>query len=244
MVRDPNSRIRVAATGDLHCREDQHGRFRNFVKHVNDVADVLLLCGDLTDRGTVEEARTLAEDLLAVRIPCVAVLGNHDYEAGASKQVCAELAKANVHVLDGDHFVFQKTLGVAGIKGFGGGFGRSTLQAFGEGPTKAFVQEGVSESLKLEAALGQLETPKKVVMLHYAPIADTCVGEQAEIMPFLGTSRLVYPIDHYGASVVFHGHSHFGSREGKTPGGIRVLNVAMPLLAKTTPEQRFALVEV
>jgi len=242
--RDPNSKIRVAASGDLHCREDQHGRFRNFIKHVNEVADVLLLCGDLTDRGTPEEARTLAEDLSALRIPCVAVFGNHDYEAGASKQICAELAKANVHFLDGDHYVFEKTLGIAGIKGFGGGFGRATLQAFGEGPTKAFVQEGVSESLKLEAALGQLETAKKVVMLHYSPIVDTCVGEQPEIMPFLGTSRLSYPIDHYGAAVVFHGHSHFGSREGKTPGGIRVLNVAMPLLAKTTPEQRFALVEV
>ena len=244
MGRDPNSKIRVAASGDLHCREDQHGRFRNFIKHVNEVADVLLLCGDLTDRGTPEEARTLAEDLSALRIPCVAVFGNHDYEAGASKQICAELAKANVHFLDGDHYVFEKTLGIAGIKGFGGGFGRATLQAFGEGPTKAFVQEGVSESLKLEAALGQLETSKKVVMLHYSPIVDTCVGEQPEIMPFLGTSRLVYPIDHYGAAVVFHGHSHFGSREGKTPGGIRVMNVAMPLLAKTTPEQRFALVEV
>jgi len=242
--RDPNSKIRVAASGDLHCREDQHGRFRNFIKHVNEVADVLLLCGDLTDRGTPEEARTLAEDLSALRIPCVAVFGNHDYEAGARKQICAELAKANVHFLDGDHYVFEKTLGIAGIKGFGGGFGRASLQAFGEGPTKAFVQEGVNESLKLEAALGQLETAKKVVMLHYSPIVDTCVGEQPEIMPFLGTSRLSYPIDHYGAAVVFHGHSHFGSREGKTPGGIRVLNVAMPLLAKTTPEQRFALVEV
>jgi len=242
--RDPSSRIRVAAAGDLHCREDQHGRFRNFVKHVNDVADLLLLCGDLTDRGTPEEARTLAEDLLAVRIPCVAVLGNHDHEAGAVKQVCAELAKCNVHVLDGDHYVFEKVLGVAGIKGFGGGFGRATLQAFGELSTKAFVQEGVTESLKLEAALGQLETPRRVVMLHYSPVPDTCLGEQPEIMPFLGSSRLVHPIDHYGAAVVFHGHSHFGSREGKTPGGIRVLNVAMPLLAKTTPEQRFALVEV
>ncbi len=244
MARDPNSKVRVAASGDLHCREDQHGRFRNFIKHVNEVADVLLLCGDLTDRGTPEEARTLAEDLSALRIPCVAVFGNHDYEGGCSKQICAELNKASVHVLDGDHYVFEKVLGVAGIKGFGGGFGRATLQAFGEGPVKAFVQEGVSESLKLEAALGQLDTPKKVVMLHYSPIPDTCAGEQPELMPFLGTSRLVYPIDHYGAAVVFHGHSHFGSREGKTPGGIRVLNVAMPLLAKTTPEQRFALVEV
>ncbi|HSP18333.1 MAG TPA: metallophosphoesterase [Myxococcaceae bacterium] len=234
----------MAASGDLHCREDQHGRFRNFIKHVNEVADLLLLCGDLTDRGTPEEARTLAEDLSALRIPCVAVFGNHDYEAGCIKQVSAELGKASVHLLDGDHFVFEKTLGVAGIKGFGGGFGRATLQAFGESPVKAFVQEGVNESLKLEAALGQLDTPKKVVMLHYSPVPETLLGEQPEIMPFLGTSRLAYPIDHYGAAVVFHGHSHHGSREGRTPGGIRVLNVAMPLLAKTTPEQRFALVEV
>ena len=244
MGRDPKSRVRVAASGDLHCREDQHGRFRNFIKHVNEVADVLLLCGDLTDRGTPGEARTLAEDLSALRVPCVAVLGNHDYEAGCSKQICGELAKASVHLLDGDHFIFEKVLGVAGIKGFGGGFGRATLQAFGESPVKAFVQEGVSESLKLEAALGQLDTPKKVVMLHYSPVAETLVGEQPEIIPFLGTSRLAYPIDHYGAEVVFHGHSHFGSREGKTPGGIRVLNVAMPMLAKTTPEQRFALVDI
>ena len=242
--RDPSRRVRVAATADLHCREDQHGRFRAFVKHVNEVADLLLLCGDLTDRGTVEEAKALAEDLLALRVPCVAVLGNHDHEGGCAKQICAELTKANVHVLDGDHFVFEKVLGVAGIKGFGGGFGRATLQAFGEGPTKAYVQEGVNESLKLEAALGQLDTPKKVVMLHYSPVAETLVGELPEIMPFLGTSRLAYPIDHYGAEVVFHGHSHHGSREGKTPGGIRVLNVAMPLLAETTPQQRFALVEV
>ena len=233
-----------AAIGDLHVTEDSVAPYRELFAEISRVAEVLLLCGDLTDRGTPEEARTLAEDLSALRIPCVAVFGNHDYEAGASKQICAELAKANVHFLDGDHYVFEKTLGIAGIKGFGGGFGRATLQAFGEGPTKAFVQEGVSESLKLEAALGQLETSKKVVMLHYSPIVDTCVGEQPEIMPFLGTSRLSYPIDHYGAAVVFHGHSHFGSREGKTPGGIRVLNVAMPLLAKTTPEQRFALVEV
>ena len=242
MARDQKSTVRVAATGDLHCREDQHGRFRNFVKHVNEVADVLLLCGDLTDRGTPEEGRTLAEDLSALRIPCVAVFGNHDYEAGAIKAVCAELTKANVHVLDGDHYVYQKTLGVAGDPGFGAdskGHPAGLRRVAGQG-----VRPGGGTSRSLEAALGQLETPKKVVMLHYSPIVDTCVGELPEIMPFLGTSRLSYPIDHYGAAVVFHGHSHFGSREGKTPGGIRVLNVAMPLLAKTTPEQRFALVEV
>ena len=116
MARDPNSKIRVAASGDLHCREDQHGRFRNFIKHVNEVADVLLLCGDLTDRGTPEEAKVLSEDLSALRIPCIAVLGNHDLEGGAGKQVCAELAKANVHVLDGDHYVLRSCWGWPGSR--------------------------------------------------------------------------------------------------------------------------------
>ena len=138
--RDPASKVRVAAVGDLHCRDDQHGRFRQLIKQVNAVADVLLLCGDLTDRGTMAETRVLAEELSALRIPCAAVLGNHDYEGGCAKELCVELSKVGVHCLDGDHYVFDKVLGVAGIKGFGGGFGKATLQAFGEGPVKAFVQ--------------------------------------------------------------------------------------------------------
>ncbi len=154
MARDPSGKIRVAASADLHCREDDHGRFRNFVKHVNSVADVLLLCGDLTDRGIVEEARTLAEELSGLRIPCAAVLGNHDCDHGLTKEITELLAKVSVRVLDGDRYVFEKVLGVAGIKGFAGGFENATLQAFGEPQIKAFVQESVSESLKLEAALG------------------------------------------------------------------------------------------
>lgn len=190
------------------------------------------------------ETRVLAEELSALRIPCAAVLGNHDYEGGCAKELCVELSKVGVHCLDGDHYVFDKVLGVAGIKGFGGGFGKATLQAFGEGPVKAFVQEGVNESLKLEAALGQLDTPHKVVIMHYAPILETLEGENVEIFPFMGTSRLATPVDHYGAEYVFHGHAHHGSRHGKTPRGVPVMNVAMPLLAKHTPDQRFALVEI
>jgi Icc-related predicted phosphoesterase len=239
-----STKLRVAASADLHCRDDHHGRFRNFIKHINSVADLLLLCGDLTDRGLVSEAKVLAEELAALRIPVAAVLGNHDYEAGCAKEVMAELTKANVHILDGDHFIFEKVLGVAGVKGFGGGFGRATLQAFGESPIKAFVQEGVNESLKLEAALGQLDTPHKIVIMHYSPTDDTLDGENLEIRPFLGTSRLAMPIDYYGAEYVFHGHAHHGSRQGKTPRGVPVYNVAMPLLARHTPEQRFALVEI
>ncbi|RKH48086.1 metallophosphoesterase family protein [Corallococcus sicarius] len=234
----------MAAVGDLHCRDDQHGRFRQFVKQVNASADLLLLCGDLTDRGMVEEGKVLAEELSALRVPCAAVLGNHDYEHGQVKDICSELSKVGVHILDGDHYIFEKVLGVAGVKGFGGGFGNATLQAFGEGETKSFVQEAVKESLKLEAALSHLDTEKKVVIMHYAPIPETLDGENIEIRPFLGTSRLSMPIDHYGAACVFHGHAHHGAREGKTKSGIPVFNVAMPLLTKFTPEQRFALMEV
>jgi len=244
MARDPKGKIRVAASADLHCREDDHGRFRNFVKHVNSVADVLLLCGDLTDRGTVEEARTLADELSGLRIPCAAVLGNHDFDHGLTKEISELLAKINVKILDGDRYVFEKVLGVAGIKGFAGGFENATLQAFGEPQTKAFVQESVSESLKLEAALGQLTTPKKVVIMHYVPIVATTVGEIPEIRPFLGTSRLCGPINRYGADAIFHGHAHHGSLQGKTDKGTPVYNVAMPLLKQHTPEQRFALVEL
>lgn len=244
MPHDPNTKLRIAAVGDLHCRDDQHGRFRNFIKHVNAVSDLLLLCGDLTDRGSLEEGKVLADDLSALRVPCAAVLGNHDYEGGAAKEIVAELMKAGVHCLDGDHFTFEKYLGVAGVKGFAGGFGKCMLQAFGEPSVKAFVQEGVNESLKLETALGQIDAPHKVVIMHYAPIEGTLEGESKEIAAFLGTSRLVRPIDDYGAELVFHGHAHHGQREGKTPRGTPVYNVAMPLLAKHTPEQRFALVEV
>jgi Icc-related predicted phosphoesterase len=240
----PSSKLRVAAAGDLHCREDQHGRFRHFVKGVNANADVLLLCGDLTDRGRLDELHTLVEELSNLRIPCAAVLGNHDYENGHERELILELGKVGVRCLDGDHYVFEKLLGVAGVKGFGGGFGNATLQAFGEGPTRAFVQEVVSESLKLEAALGQLETPKRVVIMHYSPVLGTCDGENPEIKPFLGCSRLMGPIDRYGADAVFHGHCHYGSLKGKTDKGISVYNVAMPLLRRHDPESRFVVIEL
>jgi Icc-related predicted phosphoesterase len=244
VARDSNSRIRLAAVGDLHCREDQHGRFRQLVKQINTEADLLLLCGDLTDRGMVEEGRVLAEELSPLRVPVAAVLGNHDYEHNQAKELIGELARVGVHVLDGDHYIFEKELGVAGVKGFGGGYGNATLQAFGEGQTKSFVQEAVSESLKLEAALSHLDTPKKVVIMHYSPVPDTLEGENIEIRPFLGTSRLSMPVDHYGAEAVFHGHAHHGTHAGRTKSGIPVYNVAMPLLTKLNPEHRFMLLEV
>jgi len=236
-------RFRLAAVGDLHCREDQHGRFRDFVRTINAEADGLVLCGDLTDHGTVAEAKTLVESLSSLTIPCAAVLGNHDFDSNHQEDVIKILHDAGVHVLDGDHITFGQRLGIAGIKGFGGGFGAGMLQAFGEATIKAYVQEGVSEALKLESALGQLDTEKKIVIMHYAPIEDTTVGERLEIRTYLGTSRLASPVDLYGADVVFHGHAHHGSHEGKTQRGISVYNVSQPLLRRVL-DRTFQLFEI
>jgi Icc-related predicted phosphoesterase len=235
--------FRLAALGDLHCRADQHGRFREMARAVNGESEGLLLCGDLTDHGLVDEAKTLAEALALLRVPCAAVLGNHDYEAGQQKEIARLLREAQVSVLDGDYAIFDKRLGVAGAKGFGCGFGRGTLQAFGEPAIKAFVQEAVNETLKLEAALGQIDTPHRVVIMHYAPIAATTEGEAPELRPFLGTSRLAVPVDAFGAQAVFHGHAHHGTLEGRTPRGIPVYNVAMPLLKKAF-DRRYRVVEI
>ncbi len=238
-----NGTFRLAAVADLHCRQGQHGRFRDLVKAVNGEAQGLVIAGDLTDHGLVDEANTLAEALAQLRVPCAAVLGNHDFEGNAVKEIVRILGDASVEVLDGDHAVFDKTVGIAGVKGFGGGFEKGMLQAFGEPIVKAFVQEAVNEGLKLEAALGQLDLPKKVVIMHYAPITATTEGEDPEIRPYLGTTRLAAPCDAFGALAIFHGHAHHGAPEGRTPKGVPVYNVAMPLL-KRLWEKRFITVDL
>ena len=235
--------FRLAAVADLHCRQDQHGRFRELVKVVNGEAEGLVLAGDLTDHGLVDEAKALAEALAQLNVPCAAVLGNHDFEGNAVREIVRILNEVKIVVLDGDHAVFDHRLGIAGVKGFAGGFDRALLQAFGEPAVKAFVQEAVNEGLKLEAALAQLDTPKKVVLLHYAPIAATTEGEMPEIRPFLGTTRLAACCDSFGALAVFHGHAHHGAPEGRTPAGIPVYNVAMPVL-KRISGKRFRVVDV
>ena len=242
-MADGNGTFRLAAIADLHCRQDQHGRFREVVKMVNGEAEGLVLAGDLTDHGTVDEAKTLAEAFSQLRVPCAAVLGNHDFEGGVVKDIVRILGESKIEVLDGDHAVFDKRVGIAGVKGFAGGFERGMLQAFGEPVIKAFVQEGVNESLKLEAALGQLDLPIKIVLMHYAPILETCDGEHLEIRPFLGTSRLSAPCESFGATAVFHGHAHHGKTDGHTPKGIPVFNVAMPLVRKLW-DRRFRVFDV
>ena len=208
--------MRIAATGDLHFGKASAGILQPLLSQITTDADVSLLAGDLTDYGTPDEARALAKDLAAaVRIPIVAVLGNHDFEAGAEREIHQIMVDHGVCVLDGDTCEVQG-VGFAGVKGFAGGFGRRALGPWGEPIIKQFVHEAVNETLKLESALARLRTEKKIVLLHYAPIEGTVEGEPREIYPYLGCSRLEEPLGRYGVSAVIHGHAHNGALEGRT----------------------------
>ena len=229
--------MRLAATGDLHVKRTSQGTLQPLLAPVNDHADVLLLCGDLTDYGLPEEAVILAKELnAAVRIPVIAVLGNHDYESGQEAEVCRILTEAGVKVLDGEAYEIDG-VGIAGAKGFSGGFGRGTLGAWGEPAIKRFVQEAVNEAMKLEGALARLRTQQRVALLHYSPVRGTVEGEPLEILPYLGTSRLEEPLNRHPVDVVFHGHAHHGALEGHTSSGTPVYNVAMPLLLQKYPDR-------
>jgi Icc-related predicted phosphoesterase len=243
-MAEGSSTFRLAATGDLHCRADQHGRFRETIKAINGEAEGLVIAGDLTDHGMLEEAQVLAEQLTALRVPCTAVLGNHDFEGGVARDIVRVMSEVKVRVLDGDYAVFDHRLGIAGVKGLAGGFDRAMLQAFGEPAIKAFVQEAVNEGLKLEAALAQLDIEKRIVLMHYAPIPVTVTGEDPAIQAFLGTTRLLSPCESFGARAVLHGHAHHGGLEGATPKGIPVYNVAMPVLRRHFGDKRFRVIEI
>ncbi len=237
--------LRIAAVADLHVKKTSQGALQPLFAKVTEVADLLLLCGDLTDYGSLEEAKILVKDITSfLRIPALGVLGNHDFEAGHQNEIAAMLTDAGVTMLDGDATEVQG-VGFAGVKGFGGGFGRRSLGAWGEEIIKKFVHETIEESLKLEAALARLRTPQKIAVLHYSPIQATVEGEPPEIVAFLGSTRLEEPVDRYRVSTVFHGHAHHGTLEGKTKGGAAVYNVALPLLKTKFPDQLpFRLVEV
>jgi Icc-related predicted phosphoesterase len=236
--------MRLVATGDLHFGKTSTGVMQPILSQITTEADILLLAGDLTDYGTAEEARGLVKELAAsVRIPIVAVLGNHDFEAGAEEEIHQILVSHGVCVLDGDTCEVQG-VGFAGVKGFAGGFGRRALGPWGEPIIKQFVHEAVNETLKLESALARLRTEKKVVLLHYAPIEGTVEGEPREIYPYLGCSRLEEPLGRYGVTAVIHGHAHNGALEGRTSTNIPVYNVAYPLMRKRTPEHPFLALEL
>lgn len=213
----------------MHFSPQGYDRIREAMNRVKDDADILLLAGDLTNFGKLEEMTSLLNALVRLRIPIVAVLGNHDYESGHQEELMKMMTAEGIKVLDGNSYE-RDGIGFAGAKGFYGGFGRGALTAFGEPQVKAFVQAGIDETMKLERALSQLRTEKRVVITHYSPVKDTVAGEPMEIYPYLGSSRMAEVIDRFGAVMAVHGHAHHGSAEGKTTGGIPVYNVALPLL--------------
>jgi Icc-related predicted phosphoesterase len=236
-MTSPPTRLRIAALGDIHVSRSGHGTFQPLFAQISASADVLVLCGDFTDYGLPEEARIFAREFsVAMKIPVVAVLGNHDYEAGKEQEIKEILTDAGVNVLDGEATEVHG-IGFAGVKGFAGGFGRGALGPWGEPAIKRFVQEAVEESLKLEAALARLRTSRRVTLMHYSPIRGTIEGEPPEIFPYLGSSRLEEPINRYRVNAVFHGHAHRGSAEGRTSAGVPVYNVSMPLLARINPDR-------
>jgi Icc-related predicted phosphoesterase len=230
------ARIRLAAVADIHCTRKTVENTRNLLSAMANEADIILLGGDLCDTGLPEEAEVLARELTTVRTPAVAVLGNHDFEAGKAAEIVEILSNAGVNLLDGKACEI-KGIGFAGAKGFAGGFGERALQPWGEATIKTFVHEAVEEALKLESALAALRTTKRVALLHYAPIVETVVGEPLEIFPFLGSSRLEDPLNRYPVTVVFHGHAHRGAPEGATKTGIPVYNVAKSVLQSTFPDR-------
>jgi Icc-related predicted phosphoesterase len=228
--------LRIAAVSDIHYKKTSRGMLQPLFEQIADHADVFLLCGDLTDFGLPEEAKILAADLKHVRVPMIGVLGNHDYESDNEAELVQILTDAGITLLDGDATEYRG-VGFAGTKGFAGGFGRRALAPWGERAIKNFVQESVDEALKLESAMARMRTEHKVVLLHYSPIQATVEGEPPEIIPFLGSSRLEEPLIRYRATVVFHGHAHHGTAEGKAKFDVPVYNVCLPLLQSTFPDR-------
>jgi Icc-related predicted phosphoesterase len=227
--------IRIAAVGDIHFAEDSLGslapRWRRLSRH----ADLLILAGDLTNVGSRSQAQALAEELDSIDVPIVAVLGNHDFHAGTPDLVAQALESAGAQVLEGDSTTLtigQRTLGIAGVKGFGGGFPGACGHAFGEPEMKLFIDLTEQAAAQLEQSLLRLDADYKVAVTHYAPVKDTLAGERLEIFPFLGAFQLGAAIDRGGAQLALHGHAHHGAERGVTPGGVPVRNVAMPLLKR------------
>ncbi|AVL26289.1 hypothetical protein NBRGN_104_00390 [Nocardia brasiliensis NBRC 14402] len=225
--------MRIAAVGDVHLGVDSHGLWRPTLRELPEHADILLLAGDLTRHGTVEEAKVVATEFAELGVPVVAVLGNHDYHSDAEDEITTLLVEHGITVLEGSSVTFDvhgRTLGVAGTKGFGGGFAGKCASIFGERQMRDFSCHTVALADSLAAALAELDTDVTVALTHYSPVSDTLHGEPREIYPFLGSYLLGEAIDAHAADLALHGHAHAGTERGTTPGGIRVRNVAQPVL--------------
>ena len=227
-----NDLVTVAAVGDLHVTEDSVAPYRELFVEISKEADILVLCGDLTNFGKSSEAEILAEDLRSCEIPVLGVLGNHDYECGQPEKVAEILHQAGMTILD-EQAVELQGIGFAGVKGFIGGFGRGEIHQFGEPEIKAFIEVAFNEARKLENGLRSIRTDRAVAVLHYSPVLDTLEGEPVEIHQYLGSQRLADAIDRFDfVRAAVHGHAHHGRHRGRTPGGIPVYNCAQPVLRK------------
>jgi len=225
--------IRVAAVGDVHAGLDSAGFLRPHLGHLRERADLLLLAGDLTRHGDPAEVAVLVDEVADVGVPVVAVLGNHDHHCDQPDGIRKELEAGGVTVLEGEATVVDVDgvrVGVAGSKGFGGGFAGACATDFGEPEMKAFITHTRCLADRLHGALASLDTDLRVALLHYSPVEDTLAGERLEIYPFLGSYLLAEAIDRAGADLVVHGHAHGGVEKGMTPGGIHVRNVAQPVI--------------
>jgi Icc-related predicted phosphoesterase len=227
--------LRVAACADIHFGTDSAGRLRPDLEHLAERADIFLIAGDLTWSGAVQEADVLAAELDGLTVPVVAVLGNHDYHGGQEGEVRQVLEEIGITVLEGETAVVDAAglrVGIAGIKGFGGGFAGACATDFGEPEMKAFVRHTRRAAQSLEDALAGLDTDLRLALLHYSPVPETLHGERLEIFPFLGSYLLAEAADRAGADVVIHGHENGGAEKGMTPAGIPVRNVSQPVIRR------------
>ena len=225
--------IRVAAVGDVHLGVDTRGILRPAYESIAEHADLLLLAGDLTRLGTVEEGEVVADEFAGLDVPVVAVLGNHDHQSDAEDKIAALLADRGITVLEGSATVLRVNevrVGVAGAKGFGGGFAGKCGHAFGEREMKAFIHHSEDVAEQLRTALLGLTADVRIALTHYSPSVDTLRGEPPEIFPFLGSYLLAEAIDDTAVDLAVHGHAHYGSEAGTTAGGVRVRNVAQPVI--------------
>ncbi len=219
----------IAAVGDIHLGAGDHDRFRPAFEQAAQEADMLLLAGDLTRHGTVEEAASVARAVRGLGIPVIAVLGNHDYHGDAAEDVAATLEDAGVRVLEGTSTVVAvgaQRVGIAGTKGFGTGFPGKAASEFGEPEMKSFVRHSRELAERFGMALRALDCDQLIALTHYSPTKDTLLGEPPEIYAFLGSYHLAEAIDDAPTTLALHGHAHHGTAKGLTPGGVRVRNVA------------------
>jgi Icc-related predicted phosphoesterase len=235
MAERSETTIRVAAAGDVHCREGNREEVARAFASLRGEADVVLLAGDLTAVGEPAEARVLAEACAPLEIPVLAVLGNHDWHANRTEELTGVLTEAGIDVLDRDSRVIDLggvEVGVIGTKGFVGGFAGSHLSDFGEPALRMIYADATAEVKALARGLQQVATcPVRIVLLHYAPTEQTLEGESPGIWTYLGTDRLAGPIREHEPDMVLHGHAHAGTLQGKID-GVPVYNVSIPLMGR------------